>query len=161
MLSATRILSPLLLVISVFGGLLDKLPAKYCIEISYGSSLKKLYVRHEVTIPNNTTMEYQQYNWRWFAPWWRNKRGLKDVPMHYNPCADAPQPFVMDRDFHGFYFTKQQFAAMLHYDKTDELQLIINNVPRLLSRCNGESDDNLRKVETNSTDANVQKDMSN
>ncbi|KAF4663672.1 hypothetical protein FOL47_005589 [Perkinsus chesapeaki] len=135
---SARIISDLLLIMLGMGYLIDHLPAKYCIEIAYGSYLKKLYVRHEVTFHNKTFMEYQQYNyWRWALPWWRNKRGLKDIPMHYNPCADAPQAQVTNRDFTGFYFTKNEFAAMRHYDYADDLKLTIGGIPRLLDRCRG------------------------
>ncbi|KAF4742291.1 hypothetical protein FOZ63_001543 [Perkinsus olseni] len=156
----SRVLSFALLIISVVSLLIDQLPSKYCIEISYGHSLKKLYVRHEVTFWNETIMEYQQYNWRWFIPFWRNKRGLKAVTMHYNPCYDAPQPFVLDRDFCGFYFTQKQFAAMTHNATTNELNMTINGVPRLLSPCKGPWDKNMRKVKSDVTDAEVGADMS-
>ncbi|KAF4663676.1 hypothetical protein FOL47_005593 [Perkinsus chesapeaki] len=141
-----RIISYLWLAILSIGHLIDHLPAKYCIEIVYGSCFQKLYVRHEVTFWDKTFMEYQQYNYRWFAPWWRNKRGLKHVPMHYNRGSDAPQPFVNDRDFEGFYFTKKEFAAMRHYDYLDQIELVISGEPRLLSRCKGPWDANIRKV---------------
>ncbi|KAF4663674.1 hypothetical protein FOL47_005591 [Perkinsus chesapeaki] len=155
-----RIVSYLLIAVVGFGKLIDHLPAKYCIEIAYGSYLKKLYVRHEVTFHNRTFMEYQQYNYRWVVPWWRNKRGLKDIPMHYNPCADAPQPNVMDRDFEGFYFTKNEFAAMRHYDNPDELRLTISGSLRVLARCKGPQSANIRKEVSYATDANVENDLS-
>ncbi|KAF4663673.1 hypothetical protein FOL47_005590 [Perkinsus chesapeaki] len=156
----TRTISYLLIAMLGIGKLIDHLPAKYCIEIAYGSYSKKLYVRHEVTFWSETYMEYEQYNYRWFVPWWRNKRGLKHVPMHYNPCADAPQPYVMDRDFEGFYFTKKEFAAMRHYDNPDELELTISGTSRLLTRCKVPWDANIREVVSNATDASVKNDLS-
>ncbi|EER20383.1 hypothetical protein Pmar_PMAR010116 [Perkinsus marinus ATCC 50983] len=135
-----------LFITSVVGKLIDDLPSKNCIEITYGGFLKKLYVRHEVTFLNEHFMKH--------------KRGLEKVPMHYNPCYDAPQPYVMNRDFSGFYFTKEQFAATRHNETTDELNMIINNVPRMLARCKGPWDTNMRKVQADDVDAETLTDMS-
>lgn len=154
---ASPILFLALFITSVVGKLPDHLPSKYCIEIIYGGFFDKLYVRHEVTFLNEHFMKYEQYNWRWFIPIWRHKRGLEKVPMHYNPCYDAPQPYVMDRDFSGFYFTKEQFAAMRHNETTDELNMIIDNVPRMLARC---PISNMRKVPASVVDAEAMPDVS-
>ncbi|KAF4661812.1 hypothetical protein FOL47_006533 [Perkinsus chesapeaki] len=117
------------------GDLFDTLPRKYCIDIT----VKRLFIdwqtRHEVYFWKEVYMEYRQLNSRKCIPFWWEKRTLKEVKMLYNRCYDAPQPYVADRNLTNFYFTKNEFAAMRHYDEDDTLQFVINGELRKLRRC--------------------------
>ncbi|KAF4676023.1 hypothetical protein FOL47_006823 [Perkinsus chesapeaki] len=139
-----RITMGLVMITTAIGKLIDSLPAQYCTRIDIPGKTCNIQTFHTVTFWNGTTMEYRQANSRRFLPWWQ-KRRLRNIIMVYNECADAPQPDVSKYDFEGFGFTKEQFAAMRHYEGNDTLELTIYDRVHYLERCPGPWDGKIRK----------------